>query len=264
MRCTRAYAVAFLCFNLASFAVCQQTSSSATQATQLLQQSLAALVGSQTVTDISLSGSARRIAGSDDESGSAVLKALASGASRMDLSLPSGTRSEIQNCSTAPPTGAWSGPDGVSHTIAYHNLVTGQAWFFPAFTIAQELSASGYVATYIGPETRNGQAVQHVSLSQPPLFPNIPGGPSPAHLSQVDFFLDSATFLPAAITFNIHPDNNLLLDIPVEIDFSGYNSVSGAHVPYHIQKYINNSLALDLQLQSATFNSGLTVNSFSL
>jgi len=225
---------------------------------------MTALSGGRSITDVTVSATARRIAGSDDESGTAILKAIVAGASSVNLSLPSGTRTEIQNCSTAPPTGAWSGPDGVSHPIAYHNLVTGQAWFFPAFTIAQGLSASGYVATYIGSETRNGQAVQHVSLSQPPLFPNYPGGPSPAHLSQVDFFLDSTTFLPAAITFNIHPDNNLLLDIPVEIDFSNYTSVSGAQVSYHIQKYINNSLVLDLQLQDATFNSGLTVNSFSL
>ena len=204
------------------------------------------------------------MAGSDDESGTAILKAIVTGASRMDLTLSGGNRTEVLNTSSAEPTGAWSGPDGISHAIAFHNLVTGQAWFFPAFTIAQGLSSSGYVATYIGSETHNGQAVQHVSLSQPPLFPNNSGGPSSAHLSQVDFFLDSSTFLPAAITFNIHPDNNLLLDIPVEIDFSNYTSVSGAEVPYHIQKYINNSLALDLQLQNATFNSGLTVNSFSL
>jgi hypothetical protein len=224
---------------------------------------LAALSGGTSITDVTLSGAAQRIAGSDDESGTTVLKAIAVGASSVNLSLPSGTRVEIQNCSTAPPTGTWSGPDGISHTIAYHNLLTGPAWFFPAFTISQGLSASGYVATYIGAETRNGQAVQHVSLSQPSLFPNSSGGPSPGHMSQVDFFLDSTTFLPAAITFNIHPDNNLLLDIPVEINFSGYTAVSGAQVPYHIQKYINNTLTLDLQLQNATFNSGLTVGSFS-
>jgi len=241
-----------------------QTTVSAPQATALLQQALAALSGGQSISDVTLSGTAQYIAGPDEELGTAVLKAIAAGASSVNLSLPSGTRIEIQNCSTMPPSGTWSGPDGLSHPIAFHNLLTGPAWFFPAFTVAQGLSSSGYVASYIGSETRNGQAVQHVSLSQASLLPNLPGGPSSTHLSQVDFFLDSTTFLPAAITFNIHPDNNLLLDIPVEIDFSHYASVSGAEVPYHIQKYINNSLALDLQLQNATFNSGLTVGSFSL
>jgi hypothetical protein len=163
-----------------------------------------------------------------------------------------------------PPTGAWSGPDGVLHAIAFHNLLTGPAWFFPAFTIAQGLSASGYVATYVGSETHNGQAVQHVSLSQPSLFPGGPGALSSAHLTQVNLFFDSTTLLPSAVAFNIHPDNNALLDIPVEIRFSTYTTVNGVQVPFHIQKYLNNTLLLDFQVNSVTFNSGLTASSFSL
>jgi len=58
----------------------QQNASSSTQASQLLRQSLAALQGNMSLTDVTLSGTARRIVGSDDESGTAVFKALASGA----------------------------------------------------------------------------------------------------------------------------------------------------------------------------------------
>ncbi len=80
-------------------------------------------------------------------------------------------------------------------------------------------------------------------------FPDSPGAPTFAHLTQVDFFLDSTTLLPAAITFNIHPDNNALLDLPVEIRFSDYRvvspsgvvaglqtgAVSSPQIPFHIQ-----------------------------
>jgi hypothetical protein len=245
-------------------ATAPQATTSAPQATALLQQALAALSGRHPISDVTLTGTAQYIAGSDEESGTAVLKAVSAGASSVSLNLSSGNRSEIQNCSTMPPAGAWSGPDGVSHTIAYHNLLTGPAWFFPAFNIAQGLSGSGYVTTYIGPETRNGQAVQHVSFSQPSLFPSVSGGPSSAHLTQIDLFLDATTFLPSAVAFNIHPDNNALLDIPVEVTFSSYTGVSGAQVPFHIQKYINNSLALDLQFNSALLNSGLSPSIFTV
>jgi hypothetical protein len=241
----------------------QQTATSNPQALNFLQRSLGALAGGQTLTDVTLSGTARRIAGSDDESGTAVLKVLAAGASRVDLSLPSGHRSEILNTSVAPVAGSWSGPDGVSHSIAFHNLLTGSAWFFPAFTISKGLSASGYVATYVASETHNGQAVQHVSLSQPSLLPNVPGAISSAHLTQVDLFLDSTTLLPAAIAFNIHPDNNQLLDIPIEIRFSSYQAVNGVQVPFHVQKYLNNGLILDFQATSVTLNSGLSASAFS-
>jgi hypothetical protein len=241
----------------------QQLSPSAPNPSVLLQRSLAALVGSQTITDITLSGTARRIAGSDDDTGTATFTALAAGAGRTDLSLSSGQRGEVSNLSSTTPAGAWSGPDRISHPIAYHNLLTEPAWFFPAFAIARRLSSSGYVATYVGHETHNGQAVEHVTVSQTPPAQITSGAPLIQHLTEVDFFLDSSTFLPAAIAFTIHPDNDALIDIPVEIRFSDYRAVNGAQVPYHVQKLLNNSLILDFQAQTVTFNTGLAASTFS-
>ncbi len=239
-----------------------QTSSA--QATDLLRQSAAALTGRVTVSDVTLSGTARRIAGSDDDTGTAILKGLASGAGRTDLSLSSGQRSEVQNLSATAPAGSWSGPDGVAHVMAYHNLLSEPAWFFPAFAISRRLSGSGFVATYLGHETRNGQAVDHVSVSQTSPSRTSSKGLSFEHLSQVDFFLDSTTLLPSAIAFSIHPDDNALLDIPVEVRFSDYRPVNGAQVPHHVQKFLNNSLLLDFQVESVTLNSGLTAAQFTV
>jgi hypothetical protein len=237
---------------------------SSNQATTLLAQSANALTGTARIADVTLSGTVQRIAGSDDETGTAVLKTISTGASSVSLSLPSGTHSEIHNSSTTPPAGAWSGPDGIPHAIAFHNLLAGPAWFFPAFIISQGLTTSGYVATYVGAETHNGEAVHHVSLSQPSLLPNTRSAASSVHLTQVDLFLDSTTLLPSAIAFNVHPDNNALLDIPVEIRFSNYTPVNGAKVPFRIQKFLNNTLILDFQANSVVLNSGLTASSFSL
>jgi hypothetical protein len=67
-------------FSLPLFA--QQTSSTTSpptasdpQAVALVQKSLAALTNGVQVTDVMLSGTARRIAGSDDETGTATLEA---------------------------------------------------------------------------------------------------------------------------------------------------------------------------------------------
>jgi hypothetical protein len=259
-------AVAALVFSFPNLSAAHQLSppaaSSSSQATTLLTQSLASLTGRAALTDVTLSGTARRIAGSDDETGTGVLKALASGAGRMDLSLSSGQRSELCNLSAATPAGTWSGPDGVSHPIAYHNLMSEPAWFFPAFAIARRLSPSGYIITYVGHETHEGQAVEHISISQPSPFPTPHGAASFEHLTQIDFFLDSSTLLPAAISFNTHSDNNALLDIPVEVRFSDYRSVNGAQVPFHLQKYLNNTLILDFQAQTVTVNTGMAASTF--
>jgi hypothetical protein len=145
--------------------------------------------------------------------------------------------------------------------MAFHNLLTDPVWFFPAFPITQGLSA-GYAATYVGHETREGQAVEHLIIAQSTAVPSPAGAPTMGHLSQMDFFLDSTTFLPAAVTFNTHPDNNALLDIPIEIRFSDYRAVSGVQVPFHIQKFLNNSLLLDIHFETAVVNMGLSASQF--
>jgi hypothetical protein len=230
-------------------------------AVQYLQKALAALSGSTPVSDVTLTGTAQRIAGSDDETGAATLKAIV-GASRIDLNFSSGPRSEIQNVVVGAPVGSWSGPDGASHPMTFHNLLTDPAWFFPAFPITHGLSGSARVISYVGHETRHGQAVEHLTVAQSLAMQTPSGTPTMAHLSQMDFFLDSATFLPAAVTFNIHPDNNAGLDIPTEVRFSDYRAVNGVQVPFHVQKLLNNGLILDLHLNTATLNTGLTASQF--
>jgi hypothetical protein len=232
------------------------------QAPALLQSALSALTGGHSISDVTLTAAANIMAGSDDEAGTATLKAVLVGASSVNLSLSLGQRSEIMNTSVTPATGTWSGPDGVVHPMAFHNLLTGSSWFFPAFALAASSSASGALVIYIGHETHNGQAVEHLTISEPSPVTFAPGAPSYAHLTQLDFFVDSSTFLPAALDFNIHPDDNELVDIPVEIQFTNYTTVKGIQIPFHIQKFINNTLTLDLQIQSATINSGLSVSSF--
>jgi hypothetical protein len=103
-------------------------------------------------------------------------------------------------------------------------------------------------------EVKNGSNALHFSVSTP----NGGGSSQPqqsqlmTHLSQIDIFLDPQTFMPVAFDFNIHPDNNANLDIPVEVQFSNYAQSGGVWVPNTVQEFINSSLALTLQVQSAS------------
>jgi hypothetical protein len=245
-------------------ATAQQPAPASPQPAQLLQSALTALSANSAVTDVTLSGTTHYIAGSDDETGTATLKALAGGSSRVDLNLSGGTRTEIDTSASGTPAGTWSGPDGIPHDIAFHNLLTEPAWFFPTFLVLRGLSPSGFTATYVRHETVNGQNVEHLAISQTSTIQFPAFTPSFVHLAQTDLFLDSTTFLPAAIAFNIHPDNNALLDIPVEVQFSDYRSVNGAQVPFHVQKFLNNGLVLDVQLQTVAINSGLSASDFNI
>lgn len=258
------------------------------QAVALIQKSLTALTNGTLVTDVTLTGTAHRIAGSDDETGTGTLTATALGDSKVALSFPSGNRTEIRNHSAIPlpgsfasvdglaapptqtalPVGAWSGPDGAMHGMAAHNFLTDPTWFFPALTLAR-LTNPPYVLSYVGVEPFNGTQAIHVTAAQR-VAPTLNGQapfelpPLTQHLSQIDFYFDSSTLLPLAIAFNEHPDTNALADIPVEVQFSSYQAVQGAQVPRHVQRFINNGLVLDLQIDSAVLNSGLSASTFQL
>lgn len=232
-----------------------------TQAVSLLQRSLAALVGRTNLSDVTLNANVNWIAGSDNETGSATLKATAIGQGRTDLSLSEGQRSEVIDASQAAPVGNWCGADGVWHPMAAHNLYTDPTWFFPAFLINRVLPNASYAISPMDAETQNGVAVEHVkvylqsdSTLDSPTF--IQG------LSQVDIYLNASTLLPASISFNTHPDNNALINIPIQIQFSSYQTTQGISVPYHIQKYIQNGLALDLMVSNVQLNSGLSASDF--
>lgn len=233
-----------------------------TQAVALLQRSLTAFVGTNTIKDVTLSGSANWIAGSDEESGSATLKATAVGQGRVDLTLSGGQRIEVADITQAPPVGSWCGPDGVWHSAMPHNLFTDPTWFFPAFLINRALSSTSYAISPADAEVQNGVSVEHVAV----YLQGASADPSPAvnqGLSRTDVYLNASTLLPVSVSFNTHPDSNSLVNIPVQINFSNYQAVQGASaVPYHIQKYIQNSLVLDVTLSSVQANLGLSGSDF--
>ncbi|MGA9937113.1 MAG: hypothetical protein WBP92_02620 [Candidatus Acidiferrales bacterium] len=301
---TRHAHLLFVCLVLPAMMSAQQSPSiptsvaataSEAQAVAVVQSALSALTGGVIVNDVTLIGTAHRIAGSDDETGTATMRGTALGDSRVDLSLQSGNRSEVRSHAAVPlpgilptsvPTalaqtpqsaGAWSGSDGILHGMAGHNIMTTAAWFSPTLILESLSSAQNYVFSYVGQETRNGASVLHLSASQPfaqlaqSSLASNSAGPGPAqfqelvrHLSRMDFYIDPNSSLPVELDFNAHPDNNASIDIATEILFSDYQKTNGVVIPLHVQKYLNNGLVLDLQFTNVTLNTGLSNSVFAL
>jgi hypothetical protein len=233
--------------------------SSDPQAILLANEALVAL-GAANITDVTATGTVTRSVGPDSETGTFNLKALGLTQSRMDLNLPSGVLTELRSISNGLPTGAWISR-GTVHPMANHNLFTDAAWFFPALSALNgHLSNPDSALKYVGQETRAGLSVEHLHY-----FTELPGGDPKdltPRLSSEEIYLDSSSLLVAAVTFNEHPDNNAIVDIPVEIDFSDYRVINRVRVPFHIQKFFNGSLLLDVTVQSAALNTGLTTTDF--
>jgi hypothetical protein len=262
----------FVCFLLFSISLrSQQVQTTPAQSpvnpqgAVLLQQAVGAVVGNKVVSDVTLNGTATRVAGSENDSGDIELEAMASGQSLLNFTYGSGKLGEVRSISSSgSPVGSWTGPDGKTHPMSYHNLLTDSSWFFPALTLGRLLASPTNAVALNGQEAKDGISVTHLTTSQQ--FSDVGGDVAALmqHLSQTELFLEANTLLPVALEFNIHPDNNAGLDIPVEVRFSDYRTVNGVQIPFHVQKFLNNSLMLDIQLQTATLNSGLAASAFAI
>lgn len=241
-----------------------QTASSDPRAVGLATKAWALLTGNQTIADVTLTGTATRTAGSDVETGETTLEALGTNNSRMDFAGSEGNRTEIRNSSSGFPQGAWFSADGVSHAMATHNCMTDAVWFFPAFSILGQASAPNVIAGYVGQETRNGAPVYHLRFSMQE--PGMTGQAAAlmTSLTTEDVYLDSASLLPVAIASNAHADTDASINVAVEIDFSNYQNVNGTLVPYKVEKLLNNSIFLQIEVQSAVLNSGLSASVFAI
>lgn len=231
------------------------------QALAYAAQSIVALTNGTTINDVTLTGTVTWN-GPGSDSGTASLKALGIGESRMDLALSSGQRTEIRDAQSGVQLGEWINPDSTSGQFASQNCWTDAVWFYPA--LSSLALGPNVVLSYIGQETRNGVTVQHIRSYV--YQANWPAGvlPTAQQLSAMDFYLDATNLLPVALTFNAHPDSDASTNLLIEIDFSDYRSVSGTLVPMHIQRYFQGNLLVDLKIISASVNSGLLLSDFTL
>ena len=242
---------------------------SRSSANDLLTRSLSVNAGGGAIRDISMSGTVRHIAGSTDETGQVNFMAMATGEARIELDLASGTIIEVYSRGSHGLIGEWSGADKKTHPIPYHNLQVDPAWFCPSL-ILQRMGPNtpGKSLTAPGQTSIRGRVLEHLSSSQQ--LVNTPGALRPSAqmlaasvaASQLDVYLDPTSLQPVEVDYATHADNNVNQSLPVKILYADYRLVDGVQLPFRIQKFLNGSLILDLQLQEATINTGLAANSF--
>jgi hypothetical protein len=251
-------ALALASILLVCVASAQNPPASNAQALSYAAQSVAAMVGNVSISDVTLTGT---VTWSGSQSGTATLRALGTGESRMDLSLTSGTRAEIRDAQTGTQLGQWFSPNNTSGNYAAQNCGTDAVWFFPV--LGSLAAGPNVVFSYVGPTTWNGESVQHIQSYVYQASASALTS-SPQQLSTMDFYLDASTLLPSAVTFNVHPDNNVNANLLVEVDFSNYQATGGVVVPMHVQKYQQGNLIVDIVVTEAQFNTGLPLSLFTV
>jgi hypothetical protein len=233
---------------------------SSPNAVALASRALQALAGGTTLTDVTLQANASLTLGSDQETGTATAVARGNVQSLLTLSLDGGQRQEIRNGAA----GVWVGTDGAPHAMATHNCFLDADWFFPALSLAAITSDPTLVISLVGQEVYEGRQVYHLVLfhNLPEQIPNV--ALLVQRVSAMHLYLDAVSLLPAAVDFNAHPDSDADTNFPAQIRFGAYQSFNGVWAPTRIQKYIQNSLVLDLTVTNAAVNSGVPSSLFTL
>lgn len=214
-------------------------------------QSAISSLNSGNVGALQLSGTVEVPSGENSDTGTFSGQCSISGTSQLQMQLSSGTRTENRSITAGVASGNWVDSQGVEHAVALHNVQTPSAWFCPQIALAAMLESNTLAIQFLGSETKNGIAVLHYGVA-PPVPANASGVSSSSGIGQTDVYLDAATLRPVAFDFNAHPDNNALVNIPVEIQFSNYVDLGGVFVPGTVSKTLNGALVLSLQVTSAT------------
>jgi hypothetical protein len=246
------------------------------KAATILQQGLAAMTGGAPVADVTMRGTVTVYKGSAKESGTITMVATATGRSRTTTVLPSGTWVTIQDYSANPRTSVTKGPNGENDAAATQDLLgPSPAWFSPAMLIGA-FAPQGFVASYVGQETRDGSLVHHVALwpqsanNSPPPSVQIAGQQlftGPPRPGQHELYLDASSLLPQELVFRItgyrakngSPDLTRPMSAAENVRFSDHRQVPGGVAAFHIQMSIGGLTLMDIQLSSVSFNTGAAV-----
>jgi hypothetical protein len=251
MRFRRSIFCSCLCLNTSYLASSQATTSQIP--TSFQQQVQTAVSAGKPFSVVNLTATAEWIAGSDHESGSAQLQAKVDGSANVQLMLGKASRTDIQTTADASRTCTWVDSVGKTHAFLGLNCFVAIPWFAPGLYAQTSTSLPSLLGvTDGGAVSKDGSAFHQMSYVLKLAGSDATSTNRLVNQSTVNVFYDPKTFLPVSLEYFIHPDNNDSQNIPVRVVFSNYQSVSGVMLPFQIDRYINRTLQLKLDVSNAT------------
>jgi hypothetical protein len=238
---------------LAAFLVTAPSHSQVATVSAFQTKTQAATTSGKPFSGVTLAANADWVAGSTHQTGTAQLKAGADGSGSLQLDIGDASRTEVQTKSDASRACAWTDHAGATHDILGPNCLIAMPWFAPVL-FTQPLS---FLPALLGTIDEGEVAKDGVTLHQISYQLNLTGADSTStqrmvRQSTVKVFYDPQTFLPQSLEYTVHPDNNDLQDIPVKVVFSNYQASSGVMLPFHIERYLNRTLQLTLDVTNVS------------
>jgi hypothetical protein len=215
------------------------------------QQAMQALTGGNPVSSVTESGSVTAQLGGNQGQGSISLGSTGLMTNQLTLTISAGQLSESRSWDGSNPSGQWTGLDGRVHQMAQQNCWTDAVWFFPAMSLLSDYLDPNLTFIDLGQVQYSGGAAEHIQVYRSFSFLPPDVQEQMQALTTVDFYLNSQTALPIAMSFASHGDQNINASIPVAIVFSQYQSVNGVQVPYQVVQLVNGSPFFQISITNA-------------
>lgn len=239
--------VAFFLVLLGSPLVAQPGDS---QAIALVTQSVAAMGGTAPPDSVA-NGTVNTTTGGQTDSGT--VRILTRGVDQSSLEYMTGSLNQREVYSQG------SGSDVTVNGVTPQSLEfssTSQACEFPLPLLLGAQQNPDTVFQYVGLETVNGVAAQHVRFWNS--YASIAALQPLAEFGVRDLWLDATTNLPVKFAFQRRAADGSVPAVAIEVVLSNYQNVNGILYPFSIEKVVSGNLWAIITIQSVTFNNGLT------
>jgi hypothetical protein len=188
-----------------------------------------------------------------DIKGQATLRWRADHQVRLDAKLPEGTRSWYVNNGS----GKLRDIAGAISTIPYHNTMSLEDVVFPYVKIVRVLRDPEVHVPSLKQVAVGGTRFEKIHIE--------PVGQD-SHLnklSTVDYFIDPSTLLILGVHDQTHPEKNMDVDIPHAVYYGDYRATpAGIRFPFAVSETMNAERMWSMQIDSVSFNVGLSDTDF--
>jgi len=230
------------------------------QAVLTLTQALNAAGGASaisTVQDFTATGNITYYWAGEEVTGTVTIRGARPDQFRLDAQLPNGVRSWCVNAGQ----GTIKEANGKQSRIPLHSGANLGSLTFPYGPLFQALIDTSYSIELLGQESVGGHQLARIRLR-----PNYPTDLDPSGTLQKwstrEYLIDSSTFAVVTLSLVARSNDSPVREYQQEIAFSDYRLVSGVLFPFTIAETISAQKTWVAQLNSVSFNSGLSDSDF--
>ena len=217
------------------------------QSSTTAEQAKAAFTSKAFINGVTLDRIFVSVEGSSRQQGDARLVVGSDGTYSVALSKNAGVKGEARSRTEPNVECSWTDSRGNNRAIDLFNCLI-PAWFL--LEVPLLLASKATAEWTLSAQTTEG-SIPHLKFTHQT---GAATGQDPPLESSIDIELSNTTLLPTKTRFFTHPDGRSYVNIPVEITYEDYRQIDGLSIPYHVQKFVNGTLVLDITISSANVN----------